>query len=81
MRKTIRRLAAAALALVLALSLSGCGIYFADYDNGKTKIELKKRLVSNEKQLVRHRIYRQSQRYILTIGCILLGLLLIWHLG
>ena len=39
MRKTIRRLAAAALALVLALSLSGCGIYFADYDNGKTKIE------------------------------------------
>ncbi len=39
MRKTIRRLAAAALALVLTLSLSGCGIYFADYDNGKTKIE------------------------------------------
>ena len=35
----IRRLAALALAIVMALSLSGCGIYFADYDNGKTKIE------------------------------------------
>ena len=52
-----------------------------DDDNFDLYSELKKRLVSNDKQIERHKIYRQSQRYILTIGCVLLGLLLIWYLG
>ena len=27
------------------------------------------------------KFYKESQRYVITLGCILLGLLLIWHLG
>ncbi len=52
-----------------------------DDDDFDLDAELKKRMASNEKQIERHRIYRQSQRYIITFGCFLLGLLLIWHLG
>lgn len=53
----------------------------SDDDNFDLSSELKKRLASNEKKLERHKIYKESQRYVITLGCILLGLLLIWHLG
>ena len=52
-----------------------------DDDNFDLNSELKKRLASNDKQLERHKFYKESQRYVITLGCILLGLLLIWHLG
>ena len=52
-----------------------------DDDDFDLNAELKKRMASNEKQIERHRFYMQSQRYLITLGCILLGLLLIWHLG
>ena len=52
-----------------------------DDDNFDLSSELKKRLASNDKKLERHKIYKESQRYVITLGCILLGLLLIWHLG
>lgn len=63
--------------------LVSVGIQHLDNDDDDFNLEqeLKKRLVSNEKQLERHRIFKESQRYIVTLGCILLGLLLIWHLG
>ena len=63
--------------------LVSVGIQHLDNDDDDFDLysELKKRLVSNDKQIERHKIYRQSQRYILTIGCVLLGLLLIWYLG
>lgn len=63
--------------------LVSVGIRHLDNDDDDFDLdsELKKRMVSNEKQIERHRIYMQSQRYLITLGCILLGLLLIWHLG
>ncbi len=60
------------------------GVWHLDNDDDSAfdfEDELKRRLVSNDKLIVRHRIFLDSQRYLITLGCVLLGLLLIWHLG
>ncbi len=60
------------------------GVWHLDNDDDSAfdfEDELRRRLDVNDRLIVRHRIFHDSQRYLITIGCILLGLLLIWHLG
>ena len=63
--------------------LVSVGIQHLDNDDDifDLESELKKRLASNDKQIERHKLYKESQRYFVTFGLVMLGLLLIWHLG